>query len=165
MHTMPGTGRKIRGQIVFYYSIAFLVYLLDQLSKACVGKLVLQGSSIPVIRNAFHVTFVCNTGAAFGMFREHPHLFVIIAALAIVLIGYFLARKASVLNAAEKTALSLILGGTLGNLTDRIRLGYVIDFIDLRVWPVFNLADTFITIGAVVLGLSIFIRGSEAKRK
>jgi signal peptidase II len=134
-----------------YYFLVPLIYLLDQLSKFFIEKLVLQGSSIPVVKNVFHITLVRNTGAAFGILRKHPHLFIVIAVLVAILIGYFLARRMRTLNTAEKVALCFILGGTLGNLTDRIRLGYVIDFIDFRIWPVFNLADVFITAGAAVL--------------
>ena len=139
-----------------YYFMVILICFLDQLSKFCVEKSVLQGSSIPVIKNFFHITLVHNTGAAFGMFRERPYLFIVIAVLAIILIGYFLTQRSREMRVSEKLALCFILGGTSGNLIDRVRCGYVIDFIDFRIWPVFNLADSFITIGAVMLGLSIF---------
>ncbi|MFH1552629.1 MAG: signal peptidase II [Candidatus Omnitrophota bacterium] len=160
---MPGERRKIRRQIGLYYFIVLSIYLLDQVSKFCVEKLVLQGSSIPVIKNIFHITLVYNTGAAFGMLREHAYLFVVIAVLAAALICYFLMRRSRVLSVTQKLALCFILGGILGNLTDRIRFGYVIDFIDFRVWPVFNFADSFITAGAALLGFSILVKGKERK--
>lgn len=161
---MPGETGKIHRQIALYYFIIPVVYFLDQLSKYYAEKLVSCGSSVPVIKNTFHITLVHNTGAAFGMFTRHPHLFIFISFLALISIGYFLTRKARILNTAEKTALCFILGGVLGNLTDRLRFGYVIDFIDLRVWPVFNIADSFITIGAVILGWAI-ISGIRKQRK
>ncbi len=152
---------------MYYFIVVVLICFLDQLSKFCVEKFVLQGSSIPVISDIFHVTLVYNTGAAFGMFNRHSYLFVVIAVLAIILIGYFLVQRSWRMNVPEKVALCFILGGTLGNLIDRVRCGYVIDFIDFRIWPVFNLADSFITVGAVMLGLSILagIRHSGRGRK
>jgi len=145
-----------------YYFLVPLICFLDQLSKFFIEKLVLQGSSVPVVKNVFHITLVRNTGAAFGILKEHPHLFILIAVLVTILIGYFLARRMRTLNTAEKVALCFILGGTLGNLTDRIRLGYVVDFIDFRIWPVFNLADAFITVGAAMLVWMVVV---ELKKK
>ena len=132
-----------------------LLYLLDQLTKFFAITSLTLGKSIPIIDNIFHLTLVHNTGAAFGMFRSKPYLFVAAAIVAIFFINIVLLRRSHMLSTAEKISLYLILAGTLGNLTDRLRTGYVVDFIDLRVWPVFNLADSFITIGAVILGLSI----------
>ncbi len=155
---MSGERRNVFRKIVLYYFVIPLIILFaDQLSKFYVRKLVLQGSSVPIIGNIFHITFVYNRGAAFGMFRKYPHLFVVIAVLAAILIVYLLMRRVNVLGAAEKTALCFILGGTLSNLMDRIRFGAVIDFIDFRIWPVFNFADTFITIGAVILAWKVIV--------
>jgi signal peptidase II len=133
----------------------FLLFLSDRLTKFVAVRYLSVGESIPVIKNILHITIVHNTGAAFGMFRSRPQLFVVIAVFAVFFINFLLLRKSHVLSPAERFSLYLILAGTLGNLTDRLTLGYVIDFIDLRVWPVFNLADSFITIGAVILGLSV----------
>ncbi|NQT32423.1 MAG: signal peptidase II, partial [Candidatus Omnitrophica bacterium] len=146
MYKVSGRRRKIHRLIKLYYLIILLIYLLDQFSKFYILKVVQQGSSTPVINNILHITLVQNTGAAFGMLKEHPSLFIVIAIIAVFLIVFFLLKKSHALNTPEKIALSFILGGTLGNLTDRVRFGYVIDFIDLRVWPVFNIADSFITI-------------------
>jgi signal peptidase II len=136
-------------------SIIILLYLLDQLSKFFIQRFLSPDDSIPLIKNIFHITLVHNTGAAFGMFPSRPHLFVVIAIFAVFFINFILLRKSHILNIWEKFSLYLILAGTLGNLTDRLRFGYVIDFINFRIWPVFNFADTFITIGAVILGLSM----------
>jgi signal peptidase II len=89
------------------------------------------------------------------MFQSQPYLFAAIALLAVFFINYLLVRKTDRLSGLERLALCFILGGTLGNLADRLRLGHVIDFFDLRVWPVFNVADSFITVGAVMLGLAV----------
>ena len=146
------------------YLIATFILFLDQLSKLCAQKFILQGSSIPIAKNIFHLTLVYNTGAAFGVLGRHSYLFVAVSLLAVVVINYFLLKKSNILNSAERIALSFIMGGTLGNLIDRVRLGYVTDFLDFRVWPVFNLADSFITIGAFVLGWAI-LRAAKIRKE
>jgi len=117
-----------------------------------------QGSSIPVLNNILHITLVRNTGAAFGIFSSYPHLFVVAAVIAAGFVLFFLVWRRALLNNTEIIALCFVLGGTLGNLTDRLRVGYVIDFIDFRVWPVFNVADSFITIGALMLAWGMLVR-------
>ena len=88
-----------------------------------------------------------NRGAAFGFFQNQLFLFVLVSLFAIGLILYNLKTNSIIL----KLSLSLILGGAIGNLIDRLRFGFVVDFLDLRVWPVFNIADSVITIAALVL--------------
>ncbi|MEA3489181.1 MAG: signal peptidase II [Candidatus Omnitrophota bacterium] len=161
---MSGEGRKIRRQIIVFPFTILFVCFLDQLSKFWARNFLVHGSSVPVIRGVLHMTLVYNTGAAFGMLDKRPRLFVFIAVFSISLIVYFLTRRSRMLNAAEKTALCFIMGGTIGNLVDRVRFGGVIDFIDLRIWPVFNLADSFITTGAFILGVSLFVRGKRREK-
>lgn len=135
-----------------YFLLVIVIYIIDQTSKLIVRNNISVGESIPILRNLFHLTFVRNTGAAFGMFQEHPAIFLFVAALSAVAMILLLVLKRKNLHNVEKISLCFLLAGTLGNLTDRISFGYVIDFIDLRIWPVFNVADSFIMIGAVVLG-------------
>jgi signal peptidase II len=150
---MSGKKGKVLEKIgSAYLAIPFFIVCVDQLSKAWAGMALRPGESVPLLKGIFHLTLVHNTGAAFGMLRQYPRLFVIISAAAAMFILFFLARKGHTLGATGKTAFCFILGGTMGNLIDRIRAGYVIDFFDLRVWPVFNVADSFITVGAVFLG-------------
>ncbi|MBU0682990.1 MAG: signal peptidase II [Candidatus Omnitrophota bacterium] len=155
---MPGKKRKIFGTIVFYYICSLIICFLDQASKACVKMLVAEGVSIPVVGRVVHITLVHNRGSAFGMFKGCSYLFAGITFGVVILISYFLAAKNKALNVYEKISLCFILGGACGNLIDRIRYGYVVDFIDFRVWPVFNLADSFITSGAVILIFSMFFK-------
>ena len=161
---MPGKGRKIYKQVGLCYLIVVGTYFFDQVSKFCADKFILQGSSIPLVKNIIHLTLAYNTGAAFGILKDHAYVFIIIASLAIILINYFILYKTKMLSFLERIALSLILGGTLGNLTDRLRFSYVVDFIDFRVWPIFNAADSAITIGAVLIAISLLLKTkSEAK--
>ena len=133
-------------------SIASSVFLLDRLTKVIISNYVSFGHSIGVIPNIFHITLIFNKAAAFGLFGHNRIIFaaVAIVAIAVIVIYIFKARK-GVKSSILASALGLILGGAAGNLFDRIRFGYVIDFLDLRVWPVFNIADSCITIGALIL--------------
>ena len=129
------------------------VVLLDRLTKILFSTILLPGESFPVIRKVFHFTLVHNTGIAFGLFRDNGFVFLVIPVIAIVLLGYniYYYHKFGELDQFYIVAFSLILGGAIGNLIDRILIGHVIDFIDLRVWPVFNIADSAITIGAIII--------------
>ncbi len=134
------------------FIITLSVLSLDQLTKLLVVKNLLLNQSLPIIRGIFHFTLIYNRGAAFGILKNQTQLFIFTSLFATVLIlSVFKKQKHSVYN----MPLSLILGGALGNLIDRIALGYVIDFLDFRIWPVFNVADSAITIGAILLGWSI----------
>ena len=161
---MPEKRRKIRGQVVLYYLIVILTYALDQLSKLYIQEAIAKGSSLPIIENFFHITLVYNSGAAFGLLSGYSRLFILVALVAIFVINYVLFKKRKSLRGIERVSLCFILGGTLGNLTDRIRWGYIIDFIDFRIWPVFNLADSFITVGAVMLAWSVFLENNRNKQ-
>ncbi len=127
---------------------------LDRLSKVFFSHLLQLGESLPIIRNIIHMTLVHNTGIAFGLFKNQGIVFIIIPLIMIVLLIYnFYHYKYNSENFSRLyiIAVSLILAGAVGNLIDRIFYGYVIDFIDLRIWPVFNIADSAITIGAFLL--------------
>ena len=108
------------------------------------------GHSFPLVPSILHLTYVQNTGAAFGLFPGYPRVFVM---LAVVVAGWIIVELTRTRPRAwpVETGLLVILGGALGNLIDRLRFGYVVDFIDLRVWPVFNLADSAVTIGVGLL--------------
>ena len=134
--------------------IVSAIVALDRLTKICFSHILLLGESLPVIRNVIHMTLVHNTGIAFGLFKNQGIVFIIIPLIMIALLIYnFYHSKYNNehLSRLYIVAVSLILAGAIGNLIDRIFYGYVIDFIDLRLWPVFNVADSAITIGAFLL--------------
>ncbi|MDD4909909.1 MAG: signal peptidase II [Candidatus Omnitrophica bacterium] len=149
---MPERKRK---KIILLLSF---ILLLDQATKLYFSSRFSPGESLPIIKNILHFTLVFNTGAAFGIFKDQASVFVLIGILAVCFIIFNLRRD----GASGRWALLLILAGAIGNLIDRARLGYVIDFIDFRVWPVFNIADSAITIGAVWLFISAFLRKQKA---
>jgi signal peptidase II len=137
----------------------FAIIILDRITKAFFSNLLSPGESLPIIRNIFHMTLVHNTGIAFGLFRDKGAVFILIAAIAIVLLVvniFYYRQNNEVLSRMYILGFSLILGGAIGNLIDRVMYGHVIDFIDFRIWPVFNIADSAITIGAVIIGIKCF---------
>lgn len=142
--------------------IVLATLFLDQLSKFLVLKNLSVDQSIPLIKNVFYISLVYNRGAAFGIFKNYLFLLIGISASAIILI--FLTLKERGLNRLYRISLGLILAGALGNLIDRLSYGYVIDFLDFRVWPVFNAADSAITVGAVLLGW-IILTSSKSKNQ
>ncbi|NTV29859.1 MAG: signal peptidase II [Candidatus Omnitrophica bacterium] len=139
--------------IVIFLSTGSFVILIDRMTKVFFSDLLAPRESLPVIRNVFHFTLVHNTGIAFGMFRDNGFVYLVIPVIALGLLVYnlYYYHKLGELDRWYIAAVSLILGGAIGNLTDRILLGHVIDFIDLRVWPVFNFADSAITVGALIV--------------
>lgn len=135
--------------------IAASVLFLDQLTKFLATKYLSFNQSLPLIKGVLYLSLVHNRGAAFGMLKG-LNIFFILAALAAITLIYLNLRKLGWQRITITVAsLSLILAGALGNLIDRLAFGYVIDFIDLRIWPVFNVADSAITIGALLWAFSI----------
>ncbi len=132
------------------------VVFFDRITKIFFSNNLALQESWPVIRNFFHMTLVHNTGIAFGLFKNAGVVFIVIPAIAVILLGYniyYYKNNEEKLSRLYIVAFSLILGGAAGNLIDRILFGYVIDFIDFQVWPVFNIADSAITIGAVIIAI------------
>ena len=125
------------------------VIILDQITKYLAKSLLQLNAPVVLVKNFFNLTLVHNRGAAFGLFQNQLLMFVAVSIFAIAIILFSLRNKKNTL--IFKISLSLILGGAIGNLIDRIRFGFVIDFLDFRVWPVFNLADSFITVAAILL--------------
>ena len=144
--------------IIFSVTLG-IVLLLDQITKMYVSSIMFLHDSSPVIDGFFSITYVRNPGAAFGFLADSSSsfrsvFFVAIAIIAILLI-LFLIMKAKDEELLFTLSLSLILGGAVGNLIDRVRFGEVIDFLDFYLasyhWPAFNVADTAISCGAVLL--------------
>lgn len=137
----------------FFFLIALAVLGLDQLSKYLVRATLSQGESVP---DGWPVrfTYVTNSGGAFGFFSNQTFLLTVAAvvAVAIILLYY---RYALFQGVLLRTCLGLQLGGAAGNLFDRLRFGQVTDFIDVQVWPVFNLADSAIVVGVVLLAYAV----------
>jgi signal peptidase II len=133
--------------------IVAAVIILDQLTKFIATRNLLLNHPFDIIGGIFSLTLVHNRGAAFGILKNQIYLFVFTSAFAVILIYSELRNNKH--RTVYSVALSLILAGALGNLIDRLLFGYVIDFLDFHFWPVFNVADSAITIGAVMLGWTL----------
>lgn len=138
------------------FIIAAIVIFLDQLTKFFATRFLQLNSPFILIKDFLYLTLVHNRGAAFGLFQKQVFIFILVAISIIIFILQNLKNKNNSL--IFKLSLSLILGGAVGNLIDRIRLGFVIDFLDFRVWPVFNLADSAITIAAFLLAWELLFK-------
>jgi len=134
--------------------VAIFIFALDQFTKFRASSVLELNQTREVVKNVFHLTLVHNSGAAFGIFRDLTVFFTLISASAIIAIGIYLKRR-KIPCFLKDASLALILGGAAGNLADRLRFGYVVDFLDFRVWPVFNVADSAITVGVGLLIISL----------
>ena len=162
------------GGVFRFGSIAALVVLLDQVSKYWIARQFSLYETLPVLPGFFNLTYLTNTGAAFGLLAGQPafwrHLFFVaiaVTALVIITVLYFRLRQESFFY---ELGLGLIAGGALGNLVDRVRLGSVVDFLDFYIgsyhWPAFNVADSAITVGvSVFLVYSFFFDGRREERQ
>ena len=138
-------------QWVALLAVAAAAVVADQLTKQVVGRTLAVGESVEVL-GPFSIHHVENSGIAFGLFASRTTIVIAITAIAVGLMIWFFARSGR-RHPLLPVALGLVLGGSVANLIDRIRLGHVTDFLDFTAWPAFNLADIFIVVGvAVVFG-------------
>lgn len=142
--------------------------VLDQISKLLVVAFLKPVGTLPLIPNVFHFTYLENDGAAFGMLSEHRWIFMVISSVAILAIGVYLFRfcRESMLF---RVSLAMIVSGGVGNMIDRIRLGYVIDFIDFRAFSfwkwIFNVADALVVVGCILIFLSVILDEVKSHRE
>ncbi len=152
------TSSAVRGTPARLLLLGALIIVVDQIVKLIVVNTMGMGHSIDVVGSVVRLTRTANTGAAFGLFRGGSMWFVWISAAASIAIIVF-SREIVKMRFWERTAFGLVLGGAVGNLVDRIRLGAVVDFIDIGFgalrWPSFNVADSCITIGVVILAIHL----------
>jgi len=143
---------RYRGKLRLFLIVAALVIALDQLSKLWINA---SRPQIGLLPGFLDLVYVENTGAIFGLFHSHTELFIALGIAGSVIILVFLYYFPPVTKVG-KVSFALILGGAVGNLIDRLRLGYAIDFISIHLqelfhWPAFNIADTAITVGVLTL--------------
>jgi len=159
-----------KSYLIFFITAVVLV-LLDQLTKALVVSNLQLHDSVPLINGFFNLVHVRNPGAAFGFLAKSPAwfrsvFFIAVTIAAILLILYYLKQTGDA-DKIQVVALSFIFAGAVGNLIDRIRFGEVVDFLDVYVsthhWPAFNVADSAISVGAVLLLISLLKRPKEKR--
>ena len=144
--------------------------VLDQASKLYIDEVFPLHYSLPIIKDFIDITHVRNSGAAFGILAGQVHslrlLFFISITVTAIIVVFFLIRKLRDDQLLLISSLSLIMGGAVGNLIDRVRLGEVIDFIDIHWhsyhWPAFNVADSAITIGGIIWVMEILFKKNSA---
>ena len=153
-------------QNVVFFLVGSLIVFADQLSKIWVKTNLVRGESLFDI-GFFRIIHTQNTGAAFGLFPNHTFVLTIasfIGLIVILLCAFFLPRHLPFLGTIQaKSALGLVLGGTLGNLIGRLAFGYVTDFISFSFWPAFNIADSAVTVGSLWLVYLIFRQTAAEK--
>ena len=144
------------------FILSFISIILDQVTKLMAIKYLKSAASRKIIGDFLQLTYVENYGAAFGILQNRKIFFIIVTSAVILGITIFLIRNYYQLNVFMRIGLSMLLGGAIGNFIDRIRLGYVVDFISVRLinrydFPVFNIADISIVIGTgLILLLVLF---------
>ena len=149
--------------MLIWLAVIIVTVFLDQLTKYLTVLHLKPIDTLPIIEDVFHLTYVENTGAAFGMMKDARWVFMITSTLAIIgILGYMIHRyyvKKEKLHWAEALSLSLIVGGGIGNMIDRTMLGYVVDMIDCRFinFAVFNVAESFVCIGAGLMILYLIV--------
>ncbi len=143
-------------------AIVFFLILADQAIKFLVVSYMKLGESIPVLAGIFHITYIENPGAAFGLFANQRVIFIVAAAL-VIAAACLMYRRLMSEKVIVRWGVALLLGGAAGNLIDRVRIGCVIDFLDFRIWPVFNIADIGICIGVALLMYALLFDKEKEK--
>ncbi|WP_419893842.1 signal peptidase II [Oceanobacillus kimchii] len=149
-----------------YYIIAVIVLIIDQLLKSAIVKWMEIGQTIPLWEGVFHITSLRNKGAAFGILQGQRWFFIIVTLIVVLGIIYYLQTEGRN-NRRISFALSLLLGGALGNFFDRLIRGEVVDSLDFRLidYPIFNLADVFIVSGVALMILDMWLETRKGQQK
>jgi signal peptidase II len=155
-----------RWRYLIFFLVALFIIVADQLSKAWIRSSLPEGHSLFRL-GFFRLTHVHNTGAAFGLFPDQSlilTIFAIIAGIAVLFFVFYGHRYFSWLeDLSTMLVFGLVLGGTVGNLIDRFRFGYVTDFIDFSYWPAFNIADSAVTVGVILFAL-LLLRHAQTEK-
>ena len=171
MDTRPSAGAHAMRK--YHFLIAVMVVVLDRVTKWLVATNITLHDSIAVLPGFFRLTHVQNSGAAFGLFAESSSewkvaILVLFSILALAVVSALLWKNSHSMTTTG-VGLSLILGGAIGNLYDRLLAGHVVDFFDFYLgsyhWPAFNIADSAIVIGALLLVAEILFAKSPAEQK
>jgi len=143
-------------------SVALAGIAADQLTKSIVTSRLDLNDEVHVV-GPFSIHHVTNSGIAFGLFASATSIVILLTGLAVAWMLYFFARSGS-RHPVLPVALGLVIGGSVSNLTDRVRLGHVTDFLDFKYWPAFNLADSFIVVGVAALLLALVASDRNSAR-
>jgi signal peptidase II len=150
-----------RAQWLILLLVAGAAVVADQLTKQVVGRTLGLGESVDIV-GPFSIHHVQNSGIAFGLFASATAVVTLLTAVAVAWMLVFFTRSGA-RHPVLPAALGLLIGGSVSNLIDRVRLGHVTDFLDIERWPAFNLADTFIVVGVAVLLLALVVADRRPK--
>lgn len=142
-------------KLIFPYFLAVLIILIDQVSKALVRHSMAQGESLPVVQNVFHLTYIENSGVAFGAFSGHTGIFVFVSLLVLAGLVIFVCKEKSS-SLLLHYGVAMVIAGAVGNIIDRVMKASVTDMFDFRIWPIFNVADIAVCVGFGLLVLYLF---------
>lgn len=150
--------KKSKIDYILYTAIILGGILLDQITKLLASTYLKVVDTVPIIEGVLHLTYAENTGAAFGMLKDHRWVFLSISTVAIIGMGLYLYLFKSESRLYD-VAIAMIVSGGMGNMFDRLGLGYVVDFIDFRLinFAVFNGADSFVCVGSGLLILALIL--------
>lgn len=154
-------------EYILYTAIIAVGIALDQITKYLAATYLQPITTFPIIEKVLHLTYAENTGAAFGMLKDHRWVFLVISGITIVAFSLYL-YLGHAENKLYAVAISMVISGGIGNMIDRLALGYVVDFIDFRLinFAIFNGADSFVCVGAGLLMLALILDiKKEAKGK
>jgi len=152
--------------LIFVFS-TLLIIILDQVTKFGATKYLMGQNPYIIIKDHFELRYVENYGAAFGILQQKRVFFIIITSLVILFIIFYFYKYFDKFNTIAKISISIFLGGAIGNFIDRVRLGYVVDFLRVNLFksydfPVFNLADMFIVVGTILIVYLVLFDKYEA---
>ena len=153
--------------MLVFFLITAGVILLDQITKILALQHLAPVGSLPLWENVLHLTYVENTGAAFGMLKDHRWVFLVISTVALGgMIVYMFLNKTK--HPLETTAVAFIVGGGIGNMIDRLARGFVVDFVDVKCIPhwnyIFNVADIFVCVGCGLFILYVLLFEAISKK-
>lgn len=144
------------------YILTTIFFILDQISKSIISTFLSLNENIVIIKNFFSINYINNKGASWGILSNARILLIVLSIICIIILFRYM--NTFKINKKNILAFGMILGGILGNLSDRIFFGYVIDFLNFKIinynFPVFNLADTFIVVGVILL-ITAIIKGED----
>lgn len=132
------------------FILVIVILVLDKATKLFAIEYLQSIRTLPIVEGIFHLTYLENRGAAFGILQGQRTFFLIATTIVVASIVFFM-YKYKKMYKPMKIGLNFIVAGAIGNLIDRVRFGFVVDFFDFRIWPVFNIADSAVVIGAILV--------------
>ena len=165
--TQTHTLRSRAISLLVLLLIGATIFTLDRITKMLVVQnldLYDSWAPIPVLERLLRITHITNSGAAFGLFENGGNIFMVVAILVALAIVYYVSTYPS-LPGLVQFSLGLQLGGALGNMWDRIEFGSVVDFVDIGFWPIFNVADSSIVIGVLILAFWLWREEERQERQ